>query len=127
MLCYIVTSQSVAARRHYRDRLITDRIAISAITEGEILYGIARQPAARSIPFMRNFMADTERFPWDSQAAKAYGLIRAELARGGQPLGSNDLLIAAHAISLDAVLVTHDRALLRLESLCRVEDWATDL
>ena len=76
---------------------------------------------------MLRFLAATESLPWDSTAANVYGDLRARLAENGQLLGSVDLLIAAHAIALDAVVVTHDQAFRRLSPMCRVQDWASDI
>ncbi len=66
-------------------------------------------------------------FPWDHAAAEAYGKLRARQEARGKTLGPNDLQIAAHAIALGAVLVTHDRAFRHLTGLAGLEDWATDL
>jgi tRNA(fMet)-specific endonuclease VapC len=65
--------------------------------------------------------------PWDSPAARAYGRLRARLKAAGTPLAELDLLIAAHAIALGAVLVSHDRAFQRVAAFVTVIDWATDL
>ena len=61
--------------------------------------------------------------PFDASAAVAYGSVRAGLERQGTPIGAMDLLIAAHALSLRVILVTHNtREFARLEGL-QVEDW----
>lgn len=62
--------------------------------------------------------------PFEDVAAAAYGDVRAELERGGTPIGSLDMLIAAHALSLDATLVTNnEREFRRIKDL-KVENWA---
>ena len=53
---------------------------------------------------------------------KVYGLLRYRLEREGRPMDANDLLIAAHALTLDRTLVTDDRAFARVPGL-RVENW----
>lgn len=61
--------------------------------------------------------------PFDSAAAGHYGVIRTELERAGTPIGSLDLLIGAHARSLDLTLVTNNvREFKRIAGL-RIEDW----
>jgi tRNA(fMet)-specific endonuclease VapC len=60
--------------------------------------------------------------PWDSVAAQAYGLLRAEQERKGRPLSAEDLMIAAHALSLDLVLITDDEAFRFVEGL-KTRDW----
>lgn len=63
---------------------------------------------------------------WDAPADHVYGRIRADLQRRGQPIGSNDLLIAAHALALDCILVTdNEREFSRVPGL-RVENWLRD-
>ena len=71
---------------------------------------------------MEEFLLRVTVLPWDSDAAKQYGQVRADLERVGQPLDNLDLMIGSHALSLGAVLVTNDRAFGRLKKL-RVEDW----
>jgi tRNA(fMet)-specific endonuclease VapC len=61
---------------------------------------------------------------WSSEAASRYGELRAGMERSGQNLSALDMLIAAHALSIEAVLVTSDRAFVRTPGLA-VEDWAT--
>ena len=104
------------------------RIAISAITEAEVLFGLAKRPeATRLRANFERFFAAIELLPWDSAVAGAYGTLRAELSATGKNLGLMDLLIASHAIAAGATLVTHDRALLQAAASLRTVDWATDL
>ena len=99
------------------------QLAISAVTEGELRYGVARRPdAARWRTIVDEFLLRMTILPWDSQAAQYYGQIRAALEREGQPMGNLDTMIAAHALALGAVLVTNDQAFTRIEEL-NVEDW----
>jgi hypothetical protein len=59
--------------------------------------------------------------PWDAEAAQQYGHLRAALERG-EPMGNLDLMIGAHALASDLILVTHDPAFNRIKHLKR-EDW----
>ncbi len=108
------------------DRLATVPMAsvcISAVTQGELLYGVARRPGSRGLAqAVRELLSRLEVLAWDGAAATRYGILRARLEMEGQPLGSLDALIAAHAIASDARLVTNDRALARVPGLV-VEDW----
>jgi len=61
--------------------------------------------------------------PWDRDAAMHYGLIRAELKRNGNIIGSNDLLIAAHARSISAILVTNNTQEFSRVPDITLEDW----
>ena len=90
----------------------------------ELLYGAARHPSAAAI---RREIGDlTCRLDvesWDEAAAEHYGAIRATLEKRGTPLGAMDMLIAAHARSLGATLVSNDvRHFDRVEGLL-VANW----
>jgi tRNA(fMet)-specific endonuclease VapC len=61
-------------------------------------------------------------FPWDSDAARQYGQLRATLERDGEPMGNLDLMIAAQALAVGAVLVTNDQDFTRIKKL-KIEDW----
>lgn len=68
------------------------------------------------------FLRRVEVLAWDSAVASTYGPLRAEAQRSGKVLAPLDLLIAAHARSIGAVLVTNDRAFGQLPELV-IEDW----
>ena len=98
-------------------------LAISAVTEGELRFGAARLPhATRLHNLIEDFFLRVTILPWDSDAAQHYGQLRATLEREGQPMGNLDVMIGAHALALDAILVTNDRAFARIKKL-KVEDW----
>jgi tRNA(fMet)-specific endonuclease VapC len=124
---YIANDRSPAARRTLRDIESPSRTAVSAITQGELLYGLARKPDAVKIHrAVHVVLANVEILPWDSQAARTYGDLRAQISALGKALTPLDTLIAAHAIATNAVLVTSDKALSHIEALQTV-NWATDL
>jgi len=99
-------------------------ILLSSVVVAEIEYGIAK--SARREHNRRVFDAILEGFqiaPFDAAAARLYGPIRAKLERQGQVIGPYDLMIAAHARALDAVLVTDNVGEFeRVEGL-GVENW----
>ena len=98
-------------------------LCISAITEGELLFGLAKRPVAKRLHVaVREFLRRVDVLPWDSSTAEHYGIVRADMERRGRILASLDLLIATHALSVDAVLVTNDRAFSQMADL-KVEDW----
>ncbi|MDR1424793.1 MAG: type II toxin-antitoxin system VapC family toxin [Azoarcus sp.] len=101
-------------------------LCISAITEGELLFGLAKRPDAKRLHrAVSEFLRCVDVLPWDSSAAEHYGVVRAGMERHGMILAPLDLLIAAHALSIGAVLVTNDRAFSQLSDM-QIEDW-TDL
>ncbi len=128
MVSYIVHGRSTSARARLRNLKDSDAGCISAITEGEIRYGLARRPQATALKaMMEKFLDNIRILPWRSEEAKAYGEVRARLQRTGKTLGSLDMQIAAHAVALGATLVTHDKAFQQVANLPGIEDWATDL
>lgn len=107
-------------------RLVTvpmAQLCVSSVTQGELLFGVARWPGATSLQIaVREFLARVDVLAWDSAAATRYGILRAELEATGMPLGNLDTLIAAHALAAGAVLVTSDGACARIPGLA-VENW----
>lgn len=98
-------------------------LSISAITEGELLFGLARRPeATRLQQLVQAFLRRVEVLPWDSAVAAAYGNIRAALVAQGKVIAPLDLLIAAHALANGAVLVSNDQAFRQIDGLA-LEDW----
>src|SRR3954447_19864983 len=98
-------------------------LCISAITAGELLYGLAKRPdAVRLQAAVTEFMRRIEILQWDFSTADRYGNLRAALDSTGRSLGSLDLLIGAHALAVGAVLVTNDRAFSQITQL-QIEDW----
>ena len=81
-------------------------VGVSAVTEAELRYGVAKHPeAARLSVIVEEFLLRVEALPWDSAAAEQYGHLRATLERAGQSLGNLDLMIAAHALALKTILL----------------------
>ncbi len=127
MLGYIASGRSSAARLTMNQLSRHSLITTSAIVEGEVHCGLARKPEATRIrASVEALLSGIGILPWDSAAARTYGSLRAQLSAAGTPLSTIDTLIAAHALSVDAILVTHDNAFRQVKGL-RVVDWATDL
>jgi tRNA(fMet)-specific endonuclease VapC len=101
-------------------------LCISAITQGELLFGLAKRPDATALhAAVREFLRRVDVLPWDAATSETYGPARAATQREGRVLAPIDLLIGAHALSIDAVLVTNDRAFAQLSGLA-VEDWTEE-
>jgi tRNA(fMet)-specific endonuclease VapC len=122
VVSYFLDNKPPEVRSHLI-RYGLDATAISVITEAEMRYGLAKNPGAirQRIPVER-FLADAAILAWDSAVAGIYGLLRAEQERRGKPLSTEDLMIAAHALSLGLTLVTHDAAFSFVDGL-KTEDW----
>ncbi len=94
----------------------------SIVAAAELRYGAARRGSARLAASVEAVLSALEVAPLEAPADQVYGELRARLEREGRTLGANDLWIAAHALALDCILVTDDRAFERVEGL-RTENW----
>ena len=98
-------------------------LCLSAITQGELLFGLARRPEATTLHVaVWEFLRRVDVLPWDATTAQCYGTARTATQREGKVLAPMDLLIGSHALSVDAVLVTNDHAFGLLPGLL-IEDW----
>lgn len=97
---------------------------VSTITVAEHMYGLARKPeAVRLAELVHAFLDAANVLMWDTAAARALGQVRADLEKRGQVIGAYDMLIAAHALSRNLILVTDNvREFARVENL-KVENW----
>ena len=130
---YMLDTNIIAYAKNKRPESVLKRlmqyqpedICISSITFAELEYGVynSQRPAQNQLALM-TFLSHIQILPFESEAAKEYGIIRAELTKRGNLIGANDLLIAAHAKSLNLILVTNNtREFERVDGL-RLENWA---
>lgn len=101
-----------------------DGLAISTITLAELEYGVqaSAAPEKNTIALMK-FLSIVDILPFDSSAAEEYGKICADLRKKGTPIGTMDMLIAAHARAENLIVVTHNtREFKRVEGLL-LDDW----
>ena len=123
-ICVAMIRQRPPQIIHRLISLKPGEVGISSITLAELEYGVEkstfREQNARAL---EQFLLPLEILPFDDNAALMYGKIRADLERTGQSIGAMDELIAAHAVSILATLVTDNlREFKRIERL-NVEDW----
>ena len=120
---YVLKKHSDKLRHKFK---VTKNICISSVTYGELCFGIENGDNSMREARWKELNLFTQRLfiePWDENAAKHYGSIRALLRKQGTPIGNNDLLIAAHARSLDSVMVTNNiREFERVPDLT-LENW----
>ena len=109
------------------DRLRTlniREVAISSITLAELEFGVAKSANPEvNAQALAAFVAPLGVEPFEDVAAAAYGDVRAQLERAGTPIGSLDMLIAGHALSLDATLVTNNEREVRKVAHLKVQNW----
>lgn len=117
----IKNPQGMAAKRMMA--LDNNDLFTSIIVASEIRYGVEKKKSALLSSRVELLLQMLDVLPFDVDADRYYGKIRFNLEQQGQIIGANDLLIAAHARSLDAVLVTDNtREFARVEGL-NIENW----
>jgi tRNA(fMet)-specific endonuclease VapC len=104
-----------------------DQLSMSAITFAELMNGAKKSQRVEANISRLNALGEIlEICSFDQQAAVAYGDVRSSLEKRGEVIGPHDLLIAAHALSLDRILVTNnEREFKRVEGL-KVDNWAVE-
>ena len=120
---YIIKQKPPEVLKRFLDYQVGE-IAISAVTLAELRYGVAKSRyREKNATALDEFILPLEVLPFGEEATKSYGEIRAALEKAGTPIGSMDLMIAAHAVSLDITLVTNNtREFSRVAGL-EVADW----
>ncbi len=98
-------------------------LCTSIVVASELRYGCARKGSARLLAKVEELLAEIPVLPLDVPVDAEYGALRAELEARGQPIGHNDLFIAAHACALGTTLVTANTGeFSRIKGL-QVENW----
>ncbi len=121
---YIIKGESAVIRERLRIVPMAN-VCVSAITEAELLRGVAKKPDAKHLPLaVKEFLLRVEILPWDSDAAEVYVQLRTACENEGKPLGNMDMLIAAHSVAVGAILVTNDKAFYNVKHHLMLEDWS---
>jgi tRNA(fMet)-specific endonuclease VapC len=126
---YLLTGNQPDYQRNILARLDAlprnQRPKISTIVLSELRYGVRKSRWRKANQaLLEKFLLDFDVQDYGADATVLYGELRADLEKRGQPIGPLDMMIAAHALSLDATLVTHNtREFARVKGL-RLEDWA---
>jgi tRNA(fMet)-specific endonuclease VapC len=121
---YIRRSQPESVLQAFHN-LHTGEAAISVITYGELIYGVAK--SSQRAAALKNLARIVQRLSvlaLPETAAEAYGAIRAELEAAGKMIGSNDLWIAAHAVAAGLTLVTNNEKEFRRVRGLKIQNWA---
>jgi len=106
------------------DRLSAGDVGISTITLAELRYGVAKsRDTEKNRQALEEFLLPLEVVDFGESAASAYGTVRADLESAGRPIGPLDTQIGAHALGLDAVLVTDNTTEFRRIKGLKVENW----
>ena len=123
IVTYVIKRRPLSALQLFNEQ--AGHMAISAITLAEMLHGAEKSNApVRSLAVVEDFCSRLEVLPYGAKAAQHYGSIRSALEKRGQPIGVNDLHIAAHARSEGLTLVSNNlREFERVEAL-QLANWA---
>jgi len=100
-----------------------DAICVSIVTAAELRYGCAKKGSPKLLAQIEAILGSIPVLALDVPADAEYGAIRAELEVAGKPIGPNDLLIAAHAHAVEAVLITANIGEFKRIRDLRVENW----
>lgn len=119
---YIINERPQNVRERFA-RLELSDIGVSSITVAELAFGVAKSRSIKNRIALESFLLPLEVMPFDLSTAFAYGDVRAELARRSELIGLLDLQIAAHALSLKAILVTNNEREFRKVPGLSVENW----
>jgi tRNA(fMet)-specific endonuclease VapC len=122
---YLIKGQSLTIENRL-GALAPSMVCISAMTRAELQYGLKRLPPDHRLHWaVSQFFKILQVLPWDTNAADWYAEIRHQLVSTGQPIGEMDMMIAAHALSAGAVLVTNNmRHYQRIKAPLILENWA---
>ena len=99
------------------------QVAVSSITGAELSFGVEKSGSTRNRQALDKFLAPLDILAFDEAAMRASGSLRTHLEGQGTPIGSMDMLIASHALALEATLVTNNaREFQRVPGLV-LENW----
>ena len=103
------------------------RLCISAVTRGELLYGLKLMDGAHRLgQLVDQFLLRMQCLPWDEAAATHFASIAADLHKAGTQIGSMDAMIAGHAMATGAVLVTNNQRHFARVAGLTVENWSQE-
>jgi|SRR6478735_11823834 tRNA(fMet)-specific endonuclease VapC len=124
IISYVIKKRPPEIEQRFAE-LPPSSLCISTVTRAELLYGLRRLPLIHPLHRAVNqFLETITTLPWDSTAADYWADIRFHLEKGGQLIGQMDMMIAAHSLSANAILVTNNtRHFDRIEAPLMLENW----
>lgn len=121
---YLIKQKSPIVVTHFKSHVVGD-IGISSVTLAELRYGVAKSRySEQNRRALDEFILPLEIPDFDEKAAESYGNVRASLEKEGKPIGSLDMMIGAHALSLGVTLVTNNTREFKQIRHLKVEDWS---
>ena len=124
---YIIKRRPKGVVERFENKIDVRDVGVSGITVAELRYGAEKSGfGERNLRALDLFISSLNVYPFGEVVTPVYAQLRATLERQGTPIGPLDTLIAAHALSLEATLVTNNtREFSRVPELL-VENWADD-
>jgi len=121
---YLIKQKPEKLLRHFKTHSVGD-IGISSITLAELRFGVEKsRQVERNRQALDELVLPLEIADFDENAAESYGKVRTALEREGKPIGSMDMLIGAHALSLGVTLVTNNTSEFKQIKHLRIADWS---
>ena len=120
---YIINAKPPTVLARFKQYRLGD-IGLCSVVAAELAFGVAKSGSARNRQALEKFLAPLTILPFDEAAVWTYGDLRADLERRGTPIGSLDTMIAAHALSRQALLITNNlREFSKVPGL-QLDNWA---
>jgi tRNA(fMet)-specific endonuclease VapC len=121
---YIIRNKPQSIKEKLQEVEENHSIALSSIVVSELLYGVRKKDSPKLSKIVSTFINNFVIYDYSKVSAQSYANVRTHLEKKGEIIGANDLLIASHALSLEAILVTNNtREFERVEKLV-LEDWS---
>ncbi len=120
---YIIRMRPISVLERFKS-LKTSDICISVITQAELFYGVERSSSKKiNHSIIESFTSRLIILDWDVSAARSYGHLRASMEEKGKNIGNVDLMIAAHALSIGATIVTNNILHFNMVKGLKIENW----
>lgn len=120
---YLIKQKPATIIERFRQTDVSE-ISISSITLSELFFGVSKNSKPeQNFMALTQFVAPLEILPFGGEAAQYYGDLRAHLKKRGAPIGSLDMLIAAHALSLSNTLITNNEKEFHRVPKLKIENW----
>ena len=119
---YIINAKSTDVLERFRQYRMGE-VGLCSVVAAELAFGVAKSGSLRNRQALEMFLAPLTILPFDQQASWVYGDLRADLQKRGTLIGSLDTLIAAHALSQQATLVTNNTREFAMIPRLRLENW----
>ncbi|BAZ23168.1 PIN domain protein [Kalymmatonema gypsitolerans NIES-4073] len=122
--CIVYLKNKNSSINSHFNNLEANKIAVCSVVKAELFYGSMRSNnPQKSLNIQMLFLYQFVSLPFDDSCAEISGNIRADLAKAGTPIGSNDIQISSIALANNLILVTHNVSELSQVEGLQIEDW----